>query len=395
MSANTLKKLIFIFTLIFSQGLWALQDFVEINLEGLSSQKTVGAARKDIINQKILKISGEYIKEIIGEEKFNNRFSLINKNVIKKSGKYISYIKSGPVKKTAEGYTMTLKMKLSIKSLRTLLLQQGLLYDLKASPKILPMVSFINSVNLQQTNWWSGSKGSGFLKVLSKEFEEDLKRASFSKGFFTLSPLGFNLYHSIPDSLKGVESYRGNGIYEAIAKHFESVLVLRGSFNLLPSGKGAKGSYKINVNLEIVHINNGRVMASVSRKYNTNPGVFKRVIRVQLRKVFKDVSKALFDQLYGVWKKGILGTRLMKLSLKGNLNPVHLNQFKKLVLQNCTNIRSMKERLFTPDGITYEMDISTSSQKLANQFRKKNWPRFKVNVIGVYSDEVKLKVTPY
>jgi hypothetical protein len=114
----------------------ASREFVEVSTEAVSEKASMAGAKQEIFQLASDNISEKYIRQIIGDSKFEKNRDIIKNKVMSNSAKYILYIKGGQAERTASGIRMNVTMKLALKSLRQLLLNQGLLYEIEGPPKV-------------------------------------------------------------------------------------------------------------------------------------------------------------------------------------------------------------------------------------------------------------------
>ena len=69
-----------------------------------------------------------------------------------------------------------------------------------------------------------------------------------------------------------------------------------------------------------------------------------------------------------------------------NYNQLKSTWSEKLILTKVKAIKSLRERLFEEDKITFEIDSSASSQSLAAVFKTQKFPQFDIKV-GEFDNE--------
>ena len=167
---------------------------------------------------------------------------------------------------------------------------------------------------------------------------------------------------------------------------FEEVLKLN-------SDSKSLGGFKIEVHLEGIHAGHGQIIGELVRMYKVEPGPFYQVVGERLSDLYTEMARDLSVQLYDSWKQGTFGTTSVSLVLTGSLNYNQLNQFKKLLVQRLQPIKQIRERLFEPSRVTFELDSDVSSRELANHLKKEQFPRFRVEVVGVSGSQIDISIS--
>lgn len=374
---------------VHAQGLGA--EVVEVSLLG-QSDKQGASARQDIFDKTVEQASLQYIQEIIGEQKTQKNLSLIRNKVIKQSGKYVLTMRSQPMAATAKGASqLQVTMRISLKNLEALLLEEGLLYRIDGAPKILPVVAFIDRVNSQSFLWWSQGQQSekSFLASQSNLLNQKIREQSRSPGFFGLNPVQSQFANLIP-SVYQAESLPTEDI-QFLGEYFKSQIVVRGHV-MLSRHTDRSDVFKMDIKLSALHAGNGRIIGEVIRSYETDPGVFSQVVQAKGQQIYDRVAADLTNQILDSWKSGTFGANLLQLTLRGDLNYNQLIDIKKQLLTGFKSIKTLKERKFEGDRVVFEMDAEANSSQLGEAIQKAKFSRFKVEVGDVKSSGLELRV---
>lgn len=347
--------------------------------------------QKEVFERAIEKASNQYIDQLIGDAKAAKSQSVIKNRIIKNSGKYVMFIKAQSPTTTDQSIRYAVNMKISVKSLETLLLQEGLLYKTDGLPKLLPMIVFSDRVNSQSYAWWNPGEATGHLVDLAKQFHLGLRKELRSRGFFGLEPIGANSRFLLPAALQ-VESPATEDLL-LLCEFYRAQVAARGQIVISPE-RTRSDVYRIEVRLAALHATNGRVIGEVIRTYLTEPGPFKQVVKAKLDSTIEKLAGDLATQILDAWKSGTFGASLLNVAVTGDLSYQQLAQFKKLLMDQVKDLKTLKERLFEPRRIVFETDSAVSSNELAAAIRGQNFPCFQVSVTDVRPDTVDLKVVP-
>ena len=375
---------------LWGSGHLRAENLIDEVYKGWSQKTNPIEARQEILKKATQEVSLKYIKQMIGEIKAVRYQSAIQSKVLNQSDKYVLLIKGRNLRGRQEGgFQMTVNMKLSAKNLREALLSEGLLYQLDGPPKVIPMIFFVDKIRGMRLNAWEEGFGQSPLYPYLVDLEKEFKEKLFEKGFYFISPLDHNLLSSLPRVflLKNTEEYDRD-----IAMFFGAMVVIQGSVTIDKDMEKKEG-LRVDVHLQGVHASHGRVIGELVRVYRVGPGPFHQVVPQTLSSVYPKMVEDLLVQLYRAWKQGIFGTLSVNLVLNGSLNYHQLSQFKKLLVQRLRSIKQVKERLFEPLRVTFELDSDVGSRELANHLKKEVFPRFTVEVVSVKDHQVHINVS--
>jgi hypothetical protein len=355
-------------------------------------EATDGAsAQNDLMNLAIEQASFESIKSIIGEEKVERSREIIKNKIIKNSGRYVSSISGQNMTQQGSEFLMDVQLKLSLKALRALLLENGLLYQLDGPPKVLPLIQMVDRVGAQSFGWWynSGAKEHGYLVDSLELFQKSLKDEFLKIGFFELSPATGRFIQSLPEMYRTENLQRGDTLF--ISELFKSSVVAKGQI-VFRAKPGSDSIFVIDVKIEALQSSNGRLMAEVVRTYETQAGAYQKVVSQKFREIAPRLSEDLSAQLSEAWKKGTFGASVVRLTVETSMSPRDLEEFKKAIVIQVRDIKGLRERVIESHRSTYEIDSSVLPQQLAQDIRAAKLTRFKVQVQQVSNEGVTLKV---
>lgn len=341
-------------------------NLVERVIEMTSTEKNQVTARQTMVNQATEKVSQDLIKEMIGEAKYNRNKSVITAKIVNKSARYIPFSKPGEMKETPSGFSMSVVMKVNPDDLQSLLLENGLLYESDGTPAVLPMVKFTDKVNSKSYSWWAEgeSPNKTFLVKEGKYFEEKLKDAFSKVNFYALKPLTRHYFDMLPSSYQS-ESLRPEDV-QRLSQVFSSPILLEGHIQFLKSPTRSEAQM-IEIKLTASQSSNGRVIAEVSRQFETDMGAFEVVIDRKMKEVLEGTTQDLANQVLEAWQRGALGSSLYKLTIRGRISLKEQEAFKTALKNKVREVKNIRERLITSDGLTYEVDASIGPQELGKK----------------------------
>lgn len=391
MHLSQLVSGILLISVLCGANLALAEDVVEVTVEESSSASSPAVARQAIFDRLIQESSVKYIIDIIGQQKFDHNKALIKNKILKNSGKYVLSMKSSVPVKSNQGFSMAVTLKISLQNLQALLLAEGLLYKMEGAPQVLPMVSFQDRVNGQSYSWWVNENGSegNFVVTQGQEFFSKMRDELREKGFYGLIPLDGGYRNMMPTAFMS-ENPRTEDL-SFLGEFFGSQIVVKGYIRYLKSQKSSE-AYHIDVKLVALHSGNGRIVGEVIRTYETDSGPFQASVQRRSREVLGSIVQDLTAQIYDAWKRGTFGSNLLRLAVSGRLDYQQMNTIKKTILDQIRDIRSLKERLFENNRLTFEMDASSGPRQISAALERVNLKGFKLKVLNSTSDSIEVDI---
>lgn len=345
----------------------AQSENIEKSFTGTSNEKSAQGAKRDIISQANKKISEEFIKALIGDDRYLKNKTLIQNKIERFANRYIPFTKPGELLPDGAGFKMTVALKVSVKDLKTLLQENSLLVENDSAPIILPLISFTDKVNLRSYRWWKPEdvQNKAFLISQSRQFENGLRSAFLKYNFYLIK--ASSMGPQVPNSLQNERLSLDD--MQLMNQYFGAPMVVEGSVQYAKS-PDASNRYRIEVKLLALQVSNGRPIADVSRRFDTDTGVFESSVDKKVREVVEATSQDLASQVYEAWQRGALGSTLLRLTFRGRI-PLNTQEgFKEKLRGQVREIRNIRERLITSDTMAYEVDTNLNSRdfaaKLAN-----------------------------
>jgi hypothetical protein len=380
-----------LFILCFASGPLLADEYLEINEVGRSKHQDPFQARRIIQDEVIEKVSIRYITDLIGEKKAAKNKNLINAKIVKNYGRYIPTVKVGRLEGSGENRTMNVTLKISLNNLKQMLLQNGLLYEQDGPAVVLPMVAVTDKAHMLTYRWWVGDadKTKSFLHQEIAGLHRELTKSLKNQGFYLRNPTSAADKNLVPLAYQ-IDALRLEDLF-FMGEYFKAQIIVNGDIRFEQGSEGSEIA-KISVRMTALHTGNGRVVAEVVRALDTEPGVFERTISNKLDTALPDIANDLATQMHEAWQKGTFGTRLIKLTLRGPLEYSQVNKFKSQVEQKVGEIKSIRERLFEPGQVTFEVDSSVGIDGLVEKFKKSRFDGFNVELDGVTAEMMALRL---
>lgn len=343
------------------------QNLVERVVEGTSKEKNAVQARKEIIEKANEEIAKALVVEMIGEAKYNRNRTVINQKVVRNFNRFTPYVKNGELEQLPDGtYKLSTVARVNMNDLQALLLENGLLYETDGTPTAIPFVKMIDKVNGKSYTWWSERESSGDLLVIKQEkiFEELLKDAFYKKNFYLQRPASHRFFELLPSAYQS-ENLRGEDL-QTLAEKLGAQIVVMGDIQVM-AHRERSDAFAMSVSLTALQASNNRVIAEVVREFETDAGNFETVVDRKFKQAVQSTCQDLAAQVLEAWQKGTIGASLYKVTIRGRLPAQLQESFKDQLKSKVREIKTVRERLISSDGIVFEVDSSVGPQEIAKK----------------------------
>ncbi|WP_374030174.1 hypothetical protein [Bdellovibrio bacteriovorus] len=378
-------------TFFLGSPLYAQQaDLIDRTYSGSSKEATPQGAKKEIQDQASQKVSEEIIKELIGEERFMKNKSLIQNKVIKNSARYIPFSKPSAMTQEGEEYKMSVAMKVSLRDLKQMLQDNTLLNENDAIPVVLPVISWVDRVQGRSYRWWLPLEKNpqGFLVKEGRLLEEALRDSFQKNNFYALRPIESNLGLSVPADFQNERVASGEDA-QFFAQFFNAPVLIDGQVLLTKTDKG--NAYRIEIRMTALQVSNGRAIADVSRRYETEGGTLENAVDKKLREVAEATANDLASQVLEAWQRGSLGTSVIRLTIKGRNTLPMMEGLKDKIRSQITQVKNIRERLVSSESVSFEVDTSVPAPELLAKLESLDVDGKKLSKVSEGRDEIVLK----
>lgn len=363
-------------------------ELIDRTYSGVSKETNPQVARRVIQDEAFQKISEEIVQELIGKDRFLKNKTLIQNKVIRNSGRYIPFTKPSSLIQEGDQFKMSVAMKVSLKDLRQLLMGNSLLNENEAVPVVLPVVTWQDRVEGNSYRWWLSKDRStqGFLLKEARLLEEALHHAFQKNNFYMIRPIESGLAGSVPVDFQNEKL--GSEDTQFFAQFFNAPVIVDGNVNL---SKGEGKTYRIELRLTAIQVSNGRTIADVSRRFETEAGSFENAVDKKLREVLEGTANDLAIQVMDAWQRGSLGTSVIRLTIQGRQTLPFLESVKEKIRSQLSQVKNIRERFVTAESMTFEVDTSASVSELADKIETLDLDGKKLSRVSESSNEIVLK----
>ncbi len=369
MKARTGFLTTLVLTALVSLSAFAQKSLIERTFEAQSKDKNPVAARAEMVNQATERVSEELIKEIIGEAKYSRNKSMIQAKVLKNSARYVPFSKPGELTplKEEEGFKMSVTLRISVDDLQSLLLENGLFYESDTTPIVLPTIRLLDRVNSKTFAWWADAETAAqkpFLVKESRAVEDALKTAFLKHNFYSLKPQTLRFTEFLPPGARA-ESLRRED-WQTLSQRMGAQIQIDGDVVLSKSQERSE-AFTITLKMTATQVMNARVIAEVSRQFETDAGGFETVTDRKLKEALESTSQDLASQVFEAWQRGSLGASLYKLTVRGRLPLIRQEAVKEALKNKVREVKNVRERLISADSLVFEVDSALGPKELASR----------------------------
>lgn len=352
-------------------------ELLSVTNEGVSKATSQVEAAREIQSKALQGTAREQVLEMIGEKRYTKNKALVENRIVREGAKFIPFVQPGEIQKLPDGtWKMKVDLKVSIGSLRKMVIDTGLLTDADTPVTMLPMITFTDRVKAVSYRWWMGDARDDSRKSLiewSRIVHMGLHKELLHQGFHLQLPLEGTLSNGIPPVFRvdraSAQDLKQLGEYLGIS------MALRGDVRVKDSKEIANG-WQIQVRLEVVPVAGGRTVAEISRSFETDPGPPDIAVRKKLDKEISEMAKDLSTQVLEAWTRGTLAATTIRLAVRAQLSPKQLTDFRTQLTRSLHDIKAMRERLFEPGRVVFEVDYAASPEEFRERLKTLSIPGF-------------------
>jgi hypothetical protein len=199
------------------------------------------------------------------------------------------------------------------------------------------------------------------------------------------SPLGLQIPRSYQNERLSLDDM------QFLSQYFGAPLMIDGQVQYSKS-PDSSNRYRIEVKLLALQVSNGRPIADVSRKFETELGSFESSVDKKIRESIDATSQELASQVYEAWQRGSLGSTILRLTFRGKIPFNQKEAFKEKLKNQVREIRNIRERLITADSVAYEVDTNLTPKDFAAKLVNLEVDGRKWNLSGTSDNEVMMQL---
>ncbi len=368
----------FLYRLFFGFFIFFSFHSVSQNVERMEVEIITDEINRRLITEKALEdVSRNFVKNFLGEDKFNNEKYKIEKNIIKNNDRYILFTKIGKSIEQKDGtYLTKVSLGLSRDNLQSLLVEHNLFYASQGASCVLPIVMFKTNIKKKEDKykWWKQPfrKKENLTQRLAKVFYSSLNQELIKNGFYSIDPIFSRTYESTPK----VFLPNGNRTkhFMNLSKFLTCDIILSGTVQVLKNQKDT--SYLTGLSFTVFNIKTKQKLFQFDKNIKFTGSSDMVVLEQRFESKLLDVFNSITFQLSFYKDRGSLDLNRVIVSVQGPLNLYQKEKLKEYLLQNISSIKGLQERLLASNQITYEAEISNGVSNLVTDIKKKSKNKF-------------------
>lgn len=347
-------------------------------------------ARRKAIDQAIEAVTLEQVKTMIGEQRYLENKDKVDKDILELKNRFIPFFKILTSTKENEAYKFEIEVKVSDKDLRYVLQQKGLFASQQKTGITIPFIEVNNRLSNESYRWWSPVLSTKKdLENVALNFEKELFQGFLDKGLFMLRPQAFSMVHMVPDYLR--KTFLTQTEMVQITTFKRGQLYIDGRVDILSSPL-RKDAFRIRVQLSCKQASNGKSVAEVVRSYDTPSGRLFVQLNTDIKRMAVESGRDIASQVYDLWQRGALEAQVLQLAVTGTLNHQQLQAFKANLGSKISGVQGLRERLFEPGRVTYELDYNGGIENLKGKLSSTKFDGFISQVVSVNAEQITLAV---
>ncbi len=352
-------------------------ELVSVTSEGTSKSSSQVEAAREIQSKALTGTAREQVIEMIGDKRYAKNKAIVENRIVREATKFIPFVQPGDIQKLPDGsWKMKIDLKVSLGSLRKMVIDTGLLTDADTPVTILPMIGFTDRMKGVSFRWWMGDSRDDSRKSVvewARIVESGLHKELMQQGFHLQLPLEGTVSNAIPPVFR-VDRASSQDLKQ-LGEYLGISMALRGDVRVKDSKENI-GGWQIQVRLEVIPVQGGRTVAEISRTFETDPGPADIAVRKRLEKEIGEMSKDLSTQVLEAWTRGTLAATTIKLAVRGQLSPKQLSDFRTQLGRSMRDIKAMRERLYEPGRVVFEVDYAASPEEFRDRLKSVELPGF-------------------
>lgn len=350
------------------------RSVVERRVEVETAQKNPMLARKELLDRASSKVAEDLIRELIGEAQFQRNRTTIVQQVLPLASRFTPTSKAGELEAVvapAVGFRLSVLVQVNVDDLQSVLLEKGLFYSKDDLPTILPVVRWVDKVNGESFAWWEGKDRSEMLARMSRQAEERWSQALYASQSYLVRPQAFRYGSLVPESLSSGDFRLSSWL--GFLRQLDVRMVMAGKVEIT---KGTRNTQVLHLSLQVIQVDNGRVLAQMLRKIETDVGSFSVTVERGFRQLMDSSSAELGTQLLEAWARGTLGSSAFLMSFRSDsLNPLDREKLKDLVRTQIRQIKTIRERSISGNQTIYEVEAGIPPAEMAERAKQIDGPR--------------------
>jgi hypothetical protein len=385
MSCNAFLSSIVSLFLLAAVSTAQARDISEVNLD-IPVEGGGSDAKQLAFDKATEQATQQLVEQLLGVERATKYWPSLKAKLLKNSTRYVVFIKgTAPQLNDGQAPHIQVTLRLSPDNLENLLREQGVMSS--SGVKILPLVE-VTDPRGKTYVWWAslGEDEKSLAQDMFKHFYSSLANRFKSKNIYVMDPTAASFRMNVPANYRSEFLKREDQML--FAQYMKADALLLGKIAVLrsPGSTAATLTY----DLQLVEAKSGREIDAVQKSEVLTAEIPKVVLSLQDQASLKVVEE-LVTHLVDVVASGNLNLNVVKLTIAGSLGFRQQSEIKR-TLTGVREIRILKERLFEPKKVVFEVETPLSGIELGKILQRTSFPQMSVKLDTAQDDSLELSV---
>ncbi len=322
-----------------------------VTVENADTSGKVSAAQ--MADQATLKMAEDLVIEYVGADSYARNKVALTAKVIRNASKFTPFQKALDLERGAFGVRQTIQYKVNLTEFRKLLADAGTFSKTRLAQQIVSFLTIEDeSGNRLAVSWKKNDQAESM--ELIREWNEDFKKVFEKAGYSFNKNLNPAWLETFSESASAQDVLNRSTMQQSFLLWGTGKIVVNPSNNektLLVQTKFFSQDHK-------------REVSDSARRFN---------LKNDAHAKFEVWGQDLVAQLDEVDIKSLSQQPLLKIVVVGAIPLIEQDQFKQLLANSSTLIKTISERRFESHQITYEIETDATTDALAQKLKSLEW----------------------
>lgn len=370
---------------------WAQTDSLNVSAEGVGVivDDNTALARDQAIQDGLRLVVEQAAGVMVSSETLVQNYEVLRDQVYSKSQGYIQRYEVTDESVEGNLYKVKILAAVAEGELKDDLMALGLLMARKNMPRVMIMVAEQNIGMHYYSYWWGIRAGTADLSITENVLMEKLNQ----KGFHIVD------HSSRSGSLEIKAPYKietlSNDAVREMGNLFDAEVVIYGKALAKLAGSVLGTSMKsaqADVSLRVVSTDNGKVIASATHHAaSVHPNEITAGSNA-LKMATEEITDKLLNQIVNQWTKEVSSGGLISLFVSQIPSYNHWVIFKEKISKQVRGVKGLHQRDYGANAATLDVNIPSSSQKLADELAIINFGDFNIDISRITPNGIYLTI---
>lgn len=318
-----------------------------------NSDTTGQVSLSQLTDEATRKLAEELVVDFVGAETFSRSKNQLMTKVIQNAGKFVPFQKASEPERGPFGVRLTVQYKVSLTDFRKLLADSGLFSKTRLAQHVISFLTFEDESGNRVVTSWRPARGVEEARVLS-EWNEEFKKVFEKAGYSFNKNLNPAWIETFGENTSAQDILNKNSLASSFVLWGTARYTTQKNSNekiLIVQSKFYSQDYK-------------KEVTDSARRFSTRDDGHRR---------FESWAQDLVSQLDEIDSKSLLQQSLLKLTVVGSIPLTEQDQFKQVIANSTSLIKSISERRFEANQIVYEIETDATADALQTKLKTLDW----------------------